>query len=89
MDINSAARDLRELSQITIDDKVSAGGGRVPSSSDVGRARSGGFKAGRGNKGEVLVPSRTELTVMNCVLHVMIVSVHFNQTTFVCFCFGI
>ena len=52
MDISSAARDLRELSQITIDDKVSAGGGRVPSSSDVGRARSGGLKAGRGNKGK-------------------------------------
>lgn len=48
MDISSAARDLRELSQITIDDKVGAGGARVPSSADVGRARSGGLKAGRG-----------------------------------------
>eukprot|EP00904_Undaria_pinnatifida_P009688 jgi/Undpi1/584/HiC_scaffold_10.g04048.m1 len=57
MDISSAARDLRELSQITIDDKVSAGGGRVPSSSDVGRARSGGLKAGRGNKGYGRSPS--------------------------------
>lgn len=47
MDISSAARDLRELSQITIDDKVGAGGARVPSSADVGRARSGGLKAGR------------------------------------------
>lgn len=64
MDINSAARDLRELSQITIDDKVSAGGGRVPSSSDVGRARSGGLKAGRGSKGEVVIGGeRKELAV--------------------------
>lgn len=63
MDINSAARDLRELSQITIDDKVSAGGGRVPSSSDVGRARSGGLKAGRGNKGEVFGAEQRELAV--------------------------
>ncbi|CAN0137444.1 unnamed protein product [Laminaria digitata] len=56
MDINSAARDLRELSQITIDDKVSPGGGRVPSASD-GHARSGGLKAGRGNKGYGRSPS--------------------------------
>lgn len=51
MDISSAARDLRELSQITIDDKVGAGGARVPSSGDGSHTRSGGYKAGR-SKGE-------------------------------------
>lgn len=47
MDISSAARDLRELSQVTVgvDEKGGgAGGGRAFSS---GRTRSGGLKAGR------------------------------------------
>lgn len=70
MDISSAARDLRELSQITVDEKVGAGGGRVPSSSDVGRARSGGLKAGR-NKGEcVVVLKNTGNTRMSRVLRI-------------------
>ncbi|CAM9116976.1 unnamed protein product [Ascophyllum nodosum] len=49
MDISSAARDLRELSQIAVEERVGPGpgGARAPPSADMGRSRSGGFKAGR------------------------------------------
>lgn len=49
MAISSAARDLRELSQLSVaTDDRGAGGGRVPSS---GRVRSGGTKAGGRSRG--------------------------------------
>lgn len=57
MDISSAARDLRELSQLSVgtEEKGGPGGGRATSS---GRMRSGGFKAGR-SKGECFDPGIT------------------------------
>lgn len=47
MDISSAARDLRELSQMTVDDSVGPDGAQAPSSADMGRSGSGGYTAGR------------------------------------------
>lgn len=56
MDISSAARDLRELSQLSVgtEEKCGPGGGRATSS---GRMRSGGLKAGR-SKGTCYDPRR-------------------------------
>lgn len=47
MDISSAAKDLRELSQMTADGRVGCGEDQAPSSADMGRSRSGVLKAGR------------------------------------------
>lgn len=71
MDISSAARDLRELSQVSVgaDEKSGAGGGRAPSS---GRVRSSGPKSGT-SKGWGGHPARVVLeafigTCCYCVL---------------------